>query len=105
MVSRFTPHVSFPLIRPHQLPLRQEVAFHRGFNVFLRRAGLEVEHRVEGVELKKEAMGFAGWRTRPAITQAWPTVQSLLRIAGNELRFGHVFRKSGRRSEERRVGK
>jgi hypothetical protein len=52
----FTELRLFPLIRPYQLPFGENVTLHCGFDIFVRRAGFEVEQCIERVELEEIAM-------------------------------------------------
>ena len=71
------------------------MAFHRLEQIFLCRAGLEIEDCVERVEFEEVAMWFAGRWTWAVVTQMRPAVQPLLHTTGQLCRLGSILGKSG----------
>jgi len=78
--------------------LGQYVALHGPFDVFFCSAGHKIQLGIKGVELEEVAMGFAGRRTGPAITDfpkviaaLAPTVSRLL-VLRDILREGAQIR-------------
>jgi hypothetical protein len=56
----------FSAVRPHQLPFGKDTALHRPEQIIFRRAGFEVEHRVEGVEFEVVTFSGMGWPSEKA---------------------------------------
>jgi len=81
----FTEVRLLPLIRAHQLPFGENVAFHRCEQILLCRPGLEVENLVEHVELEVVVMRFAGRRHRPTVAEPAEITHALPGSAGDEL--------------------
>jgi len=71
-----------PVIAAHVFSLREDVAFHGVLDVFLGRAGLEIEFGVEREELEVVAVGFAGRRAWTAVADLGKVVAALTRAVG-----------------------
>ena len=65
--------------------LGKDVALHSPFDLFFCSTSPEIQLGIEGVQFEEVAMGFAGGRTRPAVTETAKIVQALLRAAEDEL--------------------
>src|SRR5439155_22858089 len=83
-------------VRAHQLALREDMLSHRLLHVFLGRTGLQVQRRVERIQLEEIAMRFSRWRTRTAIAKLSEVVEALFGARRDELAFRKVFRQLAR---------
>src|SRR5262245_7650806 len=83
--------VTLPAVPAHELALGQDVTFHGRDQLVLRRAGGQVERRVQRVELEKVAMRLAPRRGRAAVADVAEVVLALLRAAGKLLLGRHAF--------------
>src|SRR5437667_6379530 len=80
----------------NEFGLRQDVALHGAFDVGLRRAGVQAEFRVEGIQLEEIAMRLARRRARTAIASFAEIIPALARSARKLILLRHSFRKFSR---------
>lgn len=72
--------------------LGQDVALHGPFDVFFCSAGHKIQLGIKGVELEEVAMGFAGRRTGPAITDFPEVIAALARTVRRLLVLWEILR-------------
>ena len=68
------------------------MALHGPFDVFFCRAGHKIQLGIKGVKLEEVAMGFAGRRTGPAITDFPKVIAALPRTVSRLLVLREIVR-------------
>src|SRR5208337_487481 len=83
-------------VAAHPFALRQNVALHGSFDILFGGTRLEIQLRVQGVELEEIAVGLAWRRARPAITDFPKIIAAVSRTVRELLLLGDVLRERAR---------